>query len=147
MVPRMDGALILYDVTNRESIRDLSNTLGMCLFFPFSFFSFLSAVSLIMSLAALSNSSLPTVLVASKWDAPEEMRQLDPAGMAAAFPSCAAHYKISPNSPGSTRECLQAMLRAAIAARRGEASRTSSLGQGGSGELGGAEKADGLQEH
>lgn len=28
VVPRMDGALILYDVTNKESIRDLSTTLG-----------------------------------------------------------------------------------------------------------------------
>lgn len=27
MVPRMDGALILYDVTNKESIRDLPQTM------------------------------------------------------------------------------------------------------------------------
>jgi GTPase SAR1 family protein len=27
LVPRMDGALILYDVTNKESIRDLPSTL------------------------------------------------------------------------------------------------------------------------
>ncbi|KAK0705297.1 ras guanine nucleotide exchange factor domain-containing protein [Lasiosphaeris hirsuta] len=96
MVPRMDGALILYDVTNKESIRDLSSTL-----------------------AALANSSLPTVLVATKYDAPEEARQLDPAGVAAAFPACAGHYKISPNAPGSTKECLQFMLRAAVAVRKG----------------------------
>ncbi|KAK1761387.1 ras guanine nucleotide exchange factor A [Echria macrotheca] len=98
ILPRMDGALILYDVTNKESVRDLHSTLS-----------------------ALANSSLPTVLVATKYDAPEELRQLDPAGVAAAFPNCAAHFKISPNSPGSTKECLQAMLRAAVAVRRGAA--------------------------
>ncbi|KAK0740950.1 ras guanine nucleotide exchange factor domain-containing protein [Schizothecium vesticola] len=98
MEPRMDGALMLYDVTNKESIRDLKSTL-----------------------AALSLSGLPTVLVATKWDAPEELRQLDPAGMATAFPTCAAYYKLSPNSPGSTRECLQTMVRAAMAARRDKA--------------------------
>jgi len=27
MLPRMDGALILYDVTNKESVRDLNSTL------------------------------------------------------------------------------------------------------------------------
>ncbi|KAK5660934.1 hypothetical protein OQA88_12308 [Cercophora sp. LCS_1] len=96
MVPRMDGALILYDVTNKESVRDLASTL-----------------------AALANSSLPTVLVASKYDAPEELRQLDPIGVANAFPAVAGHYRISPNVPGSTRECLLAMLRAAVAVRKG----------------------------
>ncbi|KAK0652183.1 ras guanine nucleotide exchange factor domain-containing protein [Cercophora newfieldiana] len=96
LVPRMDGALILYDVTNKESTRDLPSTL-----------------------AALANSSLPTVLVATKYDAPEELRQLDPAGVAAAFPACAAHFKISPNAPGSTKESLQAMLRSVVNARRG----------------------------
>ena len=33
MVPRMDGALILYDVTDKESVRDLPPTLGLCFFF------------------------------------------------------------------------------------------------------------------
>jgi hypothetical protein len=28
LVPRMDGALILYDVTNKETVRDLPPTLG-----------------------------------------------------------------------------------------------------------------------
>jgi hypothetical protein len=28
LVPRMDGALILYDVTNKESARELPSTLG-----------------------------------------------------------------------------------------------------------------------
>src|SRR6187551_1180974 len=80
MEPRMDGALMLYDVTNKESIRDLKSTLGT-LFWVF----FLLALSLIDFVAALSLSGLPTVLVATKWDAPEELRQLDPTGMASAF--------------------------------------------------------------
>jgi len=72
--------------------------------------------------AALANSSLPTVLVATKYDAPEELRQLDPAGVAAAFPACAGHFKISPNAPGSTRESLHAMLRSVVNVRKGNTS-------------------------
>jgi hypothetical protein len=72
-----------------------------------------------IGIAALANSSLPTVLVATKYDAPEELRQLDPAGVAAAFPAC-LHFRISPNAPGSTKESLQAMLRTVVDVRRGE---------------------------
>ncbi|KAK4162206.1 ras guanine nucleotide exchange factor domain-containing protein [Cladorrhinum sp. PSN259] len=96
MVPRMDGALILYDVTDKETVRELET---------------------IMS--ALANSSLPTILAATKCDAPEEARQLDVASVASEFPA-AGHFKTSFNSPGSTRDCLQAMLRIALASRRGE---------------------------
>ncbi|KAK3315050.1 ras guanine nucleotide exchange factor domain-containing protein [Apodospora peruviana] len=101
MVPRMDGALILYDVMNRESIRELPPTMS-----------------------SLANTSLPTGLVATKCDTPENLRQLETAGMASAFPSCAIHYKTSSNVPGSARECLQTMLRAAVASRRGAPDKT-----------------------
>ncbi|KAJ9132649.1 Ras GEF [Pleurostoma richardsiae] len=96
MVPRVDGAMVLYDVMNKDSIRELPPTLS-----------------------ALANSALPTILVATKCDNPESLRQIDTAGMAAAFPSCLADFKTSSNVPGSTRECLQVMLRAAVANRRG----------------------------
>ena len=71
-------------------------------------------------LAALSNSSLPLFLVATKCDTPENLRQLDTQGVANAFPVCKASFKTSANVPGSARECLQAMLRAAVANRRGK---------------------------
>ncbi|KAK4462435.1 ras guanine nucleotide exchange factor A [Cladorrhinum samala] len=94
MVPRMDGALILYDVTDKETVRELET---------------------IMS--ALANLNLPTILAATKCDAPPEAHQLDVARVASEFPA-AGHFKTSFNSPGSTRECLQAMLRTALASRR-----------------------------
>jgi len=80
--------------------------------------------------AALANSALPTILVATKCDNPESLRQIDTAGMAAAFPSCLADFKTSSNVPGSTRECLQVMLRAAVANRRGGKSDTIGKAQG-----------------
>ncbi|KAK4202553.1 putative Rap guanine nucleotide exchange factor [Triangularia verruculosa] len=97
MVPRIDGALILYDITNRESVRGLDSTM-----------------------AALANSSLPTVLAATKCDAPEEAREIDVAEVASAFPTCAGHFRTSFNAPGTAQDCLQAALKAALANRRGE---------------------------
>ncbi|KAK0706454.1 ras guanine nucleotide exchange factor domain-containing protein [Lasiosphaeria miniovina] len=94
MLPRIDGALVLYDVINKDSIRYLPQAMSV-----------------------LANDSLPTILVATKCETPENLRQLDTAGVAHAFPSCAGHFRTSSNVPGSARECLQAMLRA-VAARR-----------------------------
>ncbi|KAL2130762.1 hypothetical protein VTI74DRAFT_5980 [Chaetomium olivicolor] len=99
MVPRMDGALILYDGLKEESMREVPPIM-----------------------AALANSSLPTVLVATKCDTPDDPRQPDLAGLATAFPTCAGHYRTASNAPGSARETLQAMLRAALANRRGDKS-------------------------
>ncbi|KAJ4306944.1 hypothetical protein N0V88_000317 [Collariella sp. IMI 366227] len=99
MVPRMDGALILYDALKEESMREVPPIM-----------------------AALANSSLPTVLAATKCDTPDDLRQPDLAGLATAFPSCAGHYRTASNAPGSARETLQAMLRAALANRRGDKS-------------------------
>ncbi|KAK4115785.1 ras GEF [Canariomyces notabilis] len=95
MVPRMDGAMILYDGMNEERVREVPPIL-----------------------AALANSSLPTLLVATKCDAPQELRQSDLSGLASAFPTCAGHYVTSSNAPGSARDCMQAMLRAALNVRR-----------------------------
>ncbi|KAK4228337.1 ras guanine nucleotide exchange factor domain-containing protein [Podospora fimiseda] len=94
MLPRMDGALILYDVTDEETIRELE-----------------------IIMAALANSSLPTVLAATKCDTRAEERQLDIATVASKF-RAAGHYEI--DSTASVRACLQAMLRIALATRRGE---------------------------
>ncbi|KAK0612879.1 ras guanine nucleotide exchange factor domain-containing protein [Bombardia bombarda] len=105
MVPRMDGALILYDVTNMESSRDIPTTM-----------------------AALANSSLPTALVATKYDAPEDQRQVNTINIAAAFPACVYHFKTSANIPGSSREALHSMLRAAVSSRRGSADKSDGLG-------------------
>ncbi|KAK3683800.1 ras guanine nucleotide exchange factor domain-containing protein [Podospora appendiculata] len=96
MVPRMDAAMILYDVGNAESILNIPPTM-----------------------TALANSSLPAALVATKCDAPESLRRLDTADVASKFPSSVINFKTSANIPGSARECLHSMLRAAVATRRG----------------------------
>ncbi|KAL2185171.1 ras GEF [Thermothelomyces heterothallicus CBS 203.75] len=94
-VPRMDGAMILYDAVNEASMREVPPIM-----------------------AALANSSLPTVLVATKCDTPDDLRHPDLAGLASAFATCAGHFRTASNAPASARECLQAMLRAALANRR-----------------------------
>ncbi|KAH6608008.1 aimless alea [Trichoderma cornu-damae] len=99
IVPRVDAALVLYDVTNKDTIRELPQTL-----------------------AALTNSSMPAMLVASKCEAPEEDWQVDADELATRtlFRSCLAHFKISSTSPEIDRSCLHAILRAAVANRRDE---------------------------
>ncbi|EAQ86607.1 hypothetical protein CHGG_07860 [Chaetomium globosum CBS 148.51] len=94
-VPRMDGALILYDAVNEGSMREVPPIM-----------------------AALANSSLPTVLVATKCDTPDDLRRPDLSGLAAAFATCAGHFRTASNAPATVRECLQAMLRVALANRR-----------------------------
>ncbi|KAJ4857567.1 rasGEF domain-containing protein [Trichoderma breve] len=99
IVPRVDAALVLYDVTNKDTIRELPQTL-----------------------AALTNSNMPAMLVATKCEAPEEERQVNPDELAnhTLFRSCLAHFKISSTSPEIDRTCLHAILRAAVAHRRDE---------------------------
>jgi hypothetical protein len=64
---------------------------------------------------------MPAVLVASKSEAPEEEQQVTADEMAnlMRFKSCLAHYKISSTSPEIDRSCLHAIIRAAVAHRRG----------------------------
>ncbi|KAM3066765.1 hypothetical protein ACMFMG_011836 [Clarireedia jacksonii] len=94
IVPRMDGALLLYDVMNRESIAELPQTLN-----------------------ALVNSSLPTILVSCKCDNPENTRQLNVESLEAACMSCVEAVKTASNVPESARLCLYSMLRAVMASR------------------------------
>jgi GTPase SAR1 family protein len=96
IVPRMDGALLLYDVMNRESIQDLPHTLN-----------------------GLVNSSLPTILVSCKCDNPENTRQIDVESMESACLTCVEAVKTAANVPESARLCLSSMLRAIMANRNG----------------------------
>jgi hypothetical protein len=59
------------------------------------------------------------VLVATKCDNPEDVRELDTASVAAAYPAVVANFSISANSPNTTRECMQVILRAIVASRTG----------------------------
>ncbi|CAK7274945.1 hypothetical protein SEPCBS57363_006424 [Sporothrix epigloea] len=94
-VPHIDGALMLYDVMNRDSVHDLPPTL-----------------------AALHNSQLPTILVATKCDNPESSRQINADALAAVFPSILADFKTSATIPAITRDCLQAIVLAAVCKRK-----------------------------
>ncbi|EGR48065.1 RasGEF protein, partial [Trichoderma reesei QM6a] len=108
IVPRVDAALVLYDVTNQDTIRELPQTL-----------------------AALTNSNMPAMLVATKCEAPQEDRQVDPDDLAnhALFRSCLAHFKISSTSPEIDRGCLHAILKAAVSHRRGTSSYADEIGE------------------
>lgn len=94
IVPRMDGALLLYDVMNRESIAELPTTLN-----------------------ALVNSALPTILVSCKCDNPENTRQIDVESMETACLSSVEAVKTASNVPESARLCLSTMLRAIMTNR------------------------------
>lgn len=96
LTPRIDGTLVLYDVMNKESISSLPQTIS-----------------------SLSVSNYPLVLVATKCDNPEELRELDTASVAAAYPSAVANFTTSPNTPNNTRDSLQAILRAVVNGRKG----------------------------
>ncbi|CAM1504137.1 Fc.00g017280.m01.CDS01 [Cosmosporella sp. VM-42] len=99
IVPRVDAALILYDVMNQESIRELPQTL-----------------------AALTNSGLPASLVACKCENPEDDWEVNAEALAnhKLFRSCVATYKVSVEKPEIARTCLHTIIRAAIAHRREE---------------------------
>lgn len=64
-------------------------------------------------------SNYPVVLVATKCDNPEELRELDTASIAAAYPSVVANFNTSPAAPNTTRDCLQVILRAVVTGRKG----------------------------
>jgi hypothetical protein len=69
--------------------------------------------------AALHKSSLPTILVATKCDNPESSHQINADGLATVFPSILTDFKTSANVPGNTRDCLQAIVLAAVYNRQG----------------------------
>jgi GTPase SAR1 family protein len=98
IVPRVDAALILYDVMNSETLRELPQ-----------------------ALAALTNSGLPSVLVANKCEHPRDEWAVDAEAMAKHkyFQACIATYQASTESPEVARSCLQTILRAAVTSRRG----------------------------
>ncbi|KAF7562716.1 hypothetical protein G7046_g1415 [Stylonectria norvegica] len=97
IVPRVDAALILYDVMNQESIRELPQ-----------------------ALATLTHSGLPACLVACKCENPEDDWEVDADQLAShkLFKSCVSAYKVSSEKPEVAKACLQTILRAAISHRR-----------------------------
>ncbi|GAB0136673.1 hypothetical protein EsDP_00004967 [Epichloe bromicola] len=99
IVPRVDAALVLYDVMSRESIRELPQMV-----------------------AALTNSGLPAVLGACKCDNPEDDWEVNADELAKHrfFKPCIGQYKISIDKADVPRACLHGVVRAAIMHRRDE---------------------------
>ncbi|PNY24080.1 Ras guanine nucleotide exchange factor A [Tolypocladium capitatum] len=120
IVPRVDAALVLYDVMNEESIRELPQ--AVCMHAPpASRFLHGEASVLTLIVAALTNSGLSAVLVACKCDNDEDEWEVDADAIAnhRFFKPCMANYKVSMHKPDVCRACLQTILRAAVAHRRG----------------------------
>ncbi len=69
---------------------------------------------------ALVNSSLPTVLVATKCDNPESSRQIDTEALATACQSCLATFKTAANKPETARMSLFTLLKALVLSRQGQ---------------------------
>ncbi|CCU77281.1 unnamed protein product [Blumeria hordei] len=94
IVPRIDGALVLCDVQNKESIQNMPEMLN----------------ELVVSL-------LPTILVSCKCDMPEQMQQIDAEAMKHLSNPCFDVMKMASNVPESARLCLSAMIRAIMICR------------------------------
>ncbi|PHH92891.1 hypothetical protein CDD83_4034 [Cordyceps sp. RAO-2017] len=96
--PRVDAALVLYDVVNQESICGLSQLIA----------------------ALTSSSGLPVILVACKCDSPKDDWEVDADAIAnhKVFKPCLASFKTSMERPDISRKCLLNAVRAAIGHRR-----------------------------
>ena len=119
IVPRVDAALILYDVMDEGSIRDLPQTVGKRTIFIHT--CTLRRMANLTATAALTNSGLPAVLVANKCEHPEDDWEVDAEGMASHrfFKACVATYQVTKDSTDIARASLQTILKAAIINRRG----------------------------
>lgn len=123
IVPRMDGALLLYDVMNRESIAELPQTLSeLRNYFYYYFYAWM--IHHADFLDALVTSSLPTIIVSCKCDNPENTRQIDVESVESACVSAVEAVKFASNVPESARLCLSSMLRAIMANRNGQSARS-----------------------
>ncbi|RKF78144.1 putative ras guanyl-nucleotide exchange factor [Golovinomyces cichoracearum] len=103
---RIDGVLLLYDVTNRESISRFPATLSERDSKP--------KAGTDLCPDGLVNSFIPTILVSSKYDVPENLHQIDIDAMERVCFSCVEAVKVSANVPEMARFCLAAILKVVI---------------------------------
>lgn len=121
IVPRPDAALLLYDVTNKASIRPLPQAMSM-LSHTFCSEMYTSSAAADQATAAITNANLPSALVACKCEDDEDDWEVDADGVAShkVFKSCIGTYKVSADKAEVSRACLQIILKAAIAHRKGK---------------------------
>ncbi|KAK7553456.1 ras guanine nucleotide exchange factor domain-containing protein [Phyllosticta citricarpa] len=100
-MPRIDGALMLYDVMNQESLAQVPGMLNV-----------------------VHKTALPCVLVGCKCDHHPAHRQVDPAVVEQRAKTLVGElpaFRSSDGSPESQRLCLSVMLRAILASRQANA--------------------------
>ncbi|KAG6113714.1 hypothetical protein E4U14_001634 [Claviceps sp. LM454 group G7] len=97
IVPRLDAALVLYDVMSRNSIRELPQMV-----------------------ASLTDAGLPAVLGACNCDHPEDDWDINADELANEpfFKSFVNHFRISTHGADVSRACLYSVVRAAIMHKR-----------------------------
>ncbi|KAG6288597.1 hypothetical protein E4U09_005478 [Claviceps aff. purpurea] len=97
IVPRLDAALVLYDVMSRNSIRELPQMV-----------------------ASLTDAGLPAILGACNCDHPEDDWDINADELAEQpfFKSFVNHFRISTHGADVSRACLYSVVRAAIMHKR-----------------------------
>ncbi|KAL1382025.1 rap guanine nucleotide exchange factor 4 [Phyllosticta capitalensis] len=106
-VPRIDGALMLYDVMNQESLAQVPGMLNV-----------------------VHKTALPCVLVGCKCDHHPAHRQVDPAVVEQRAKTLVGElpaFRSSDGSPESQRLCLSVMLRAILASRQDQSKANAAL--------------------
>ena len=76
---------------------------------------------MLIGAAGLTNTGLPAILVANKCENPEDEWEVDVQAMAEHkyFEACIATYRASVDNPEVSRACVHAIIRAAVAQRKG----------------------------
>jgi hypothetical protein len=132
-VPRIDGAITIYDVTVKESLAGVPDM--MSAYSPWRVKCVCCETTLTTFVGILSKAHVPFVLVACKCDQHPAHREVDPSVVeqkAKSFLGDVRVFQSSASSPDTQRECLTFMTKAVIAAKRREwpyfVSRTSKRG-------------------
>jgi hypothetical protein len=132
-IPRIDGAITIYDVTVKESLAGVPDM--MSAYSSRRVERVCCCITLTRSVGILSKAHVPFVLVACKCDQHPAHREVDPSVVeqkAKSFLGDVRVFQSSAGSPDTQRECLTFMTKAVIAAKRREwpffVSRTSKRG-------------------
>jgi len=114
-VPRVDGAITMYDVTVKESLAGVPDMMSQYTQVQ------QSRRTLTWRVDTLSRAHVPFVLVACKCDQHPAHREVDPAVVeqkARSFLGDVRVFQSSASSPETQRECLTFMTRAITASKR-----------------------------
>ncbi|KAL5118206.1 hypothetical protein ACEQ8H_003878 [Pleosporales sp. CAS-2024a] len=114
--PRIDGAILVYDVTVKESLAGVPEVMSQSAYAVFA-----KCVELTRVAGMLSKAHVPFVLVACKCDQHPAHREVDPSVVEQKVNSFLGDVRVfqsSTSSADTQRECLTFVTRAVIAAKR-----------------------------